>query len=223
LQKEFSYFDTNYNHYPIMNPFLHDLTTIRNLPRELYRQLDEQTERQEVKKGDLLKKAGEECDRLYFVGKGVARGYKYAPDGEVTFWFKKESQFILQPELIVSNDETNNALEIQMLEDGTLWVLPGTAVTRLVQEFLAFNYHLMHIIMREALLVRERVMMERQQDPTLKYDHLRGHEPELLGRVPAAYLASYIGISEKQFHHLRKSALHLPLSSKRHYPRKKRS
>jgi hypothetical protein len=53
----------------------------------------------------------------------------------------------------------------------------------------------MHIIMREALLVRERVMMERQQDPTLKYDHLRGHEPELLGRVPAAYLASYIGIS----------------------------
>lgn len=195
------------------------LKSIRRFSPELQRQLDEHAQCRSLKKGDLIKTIGQDLDELYFIEKGVVRGYD--PESQETLWFKKENEFIPQLQLIVAKMKTNKKLEIQMLEDGTLWVLPGSLVSRLVREFLEFNFHLTHLVVKEILLVEDNVRLERERDPSLKYDYLRQHAPDLFRRVDPVHLASFIGVTEKEFLHLHNSKLHLPMSSARHRKRKK--
>lgn len=204
-----------------MNQLLKVFKSIRKLSPDLYGQLAQHAEYQSLKKGDLIKTVGEGCDTLYFIETGVVRGYMYKQESQETFWFKKENDFILQLELVVGKGKTNKELEIQMLEDGRLWMLSGSVVSRFVKEFTEFNFHLMHLIMKEAIMVRETVLLERRGDPSLKYDYLRQHAPDLLRRVDPRYLASFVGVTEKEFLHLHKSELHLPMSGVRRRRRKK--
>jgi hypothetical protein len=74
---------------------------------------------------------------------------------------------------------------------------------------------------KEILMVEDHDRLERERDPSLKYDYLRQHAPELFRRVDPVHLASFIGITEKEFLHLHKSDLHLPMLTVRHRKRKK--
>lgn len=204
-----------------MNQLLKVLKSINKLSPGLYEQVDKHAQYQSLKKGDLIKTVGQDCDALYFIETGVVRSYMHKQKSQETFWFKKENEFIIQLELVMGKGKTNKALEIQMLEDGKLWVLSGNVVSLLVKEFPEFNFHLMDLIMKEALMVRENVDLERWGDPSLKYNYLRQHAPELLRRIDPIYLASFIGVTEKEFLHLHKSDLHLPMSGIRRRKRKK--
>lgn len=68
---------------------------------------------------------------------------------------------------------------------------------------------------------KEMTSLDRRGDPALFYDYLRQESPDLFTRVSHAYLASFIGISKKQFAHMHKSVLHMPMSHTCRRQRKK--
>ena len=62
--------------------------------------------------------------------------------------------------------------------------------------------------------------LERQGHPALFYDYLRQESPDLFARVSPPQLASFIGVSEKEFAHLHKSDQDIPMSFAHRRPRK---
>lgn len=184
-------------------------------------QIEAQAECRSLKKGDIIKKAGESFEGIYFIEKGVVRGYEYQGERPITFWFKKENEFILPLDLIGGKDEADKDLEMELLEDGVLWVLPGSVVSQLLKEFAIFHFHISELGVREIIVIQLQVRLEREKDASRKYDYLSQQKPDLFVRVSAAHLASFMGISEKEFLHLHKSELHLPHLTRRHRKRKK--
>ena len=63
--------------------------------------------------------------------------------------------------------------------------------------------------------------LERRGNPAPFYDYLHQESPDLFTRVSHAQLASFIGVSEKEFAHLHKSDLHIPMTFTRRRPKKK--
>src|SRR4051812_48195181 len=47
-----------------------------------------------VKKGDFLVKAGEVCDSIYFIRKGVLRGFITEDDKDITTWLTIENEVV---------------------------------------------------------------------------------------------------------------------------------
>jgi CRP-like cAMP-binding protein len=193
------------------------LKSIRKLPPEFYNQLDQNAQCLSLKMGDTIKKVGQECDCLLFIEKGVVRGYmqEYAE----TYWFKKENEFIFLL-LQIGNQKIDNQMGIEMLEDGIVWEFTGGFITRIEKEFLGINYHLMHLLVKEIMRNQELTSLERRGDPAHFYDYLRQESPDLFTRVSHAHLASFIGVSEKEFAHMHKSNLHIPMSFTRRGPKK---
>jgi len=132
---------------------------------------------------------------------------------------KRENEFIFLLQQI-GNRKRDNQLGLEMLEDGILWEFTGGFITRIEKEVLGINYHLMHLLMKEIMRNEEMTSLESQGDPALFYDYLRQESPDLFTRVSHAHLASFIGISEKEFAHMHKSDLHMAMSIARRRPKK---
>ena len=187
--------------------------SIRNLPPGFYSQLDQNAQCLFLKKGDLIKTVGQDSHRLLFIEKGIVRGY--LREYHETYWFKKENNFIF---LIQENDKQ---LGLEILEDGILWEFTGSSVTRIEREFPSFTFHLMYLLAEETTGIQQMTPLERRKDPVLFYDYLRQESQDLCTGVSPAHLASLIGVSEKEFAHLNKSDLHIPMTFARRRPRKK--
>lgn len=47
-----------------------------------------------VRKGEFILEAGEICDKLYYIEKGLVRIYRIEGNKEITTWFTKEGDFV---------------------------------------------------------------------------------------------------------------------------------
>jgi hypothetical protein len=203
-----------------MKQFSKVLQSIRRLPPEFHHQLEGHAQCLSLKRHDLIKSIGNEYDKLIFIEEGVVRAYWRTGESQETVWFKKENEFLLLMKSI-GDQEVDPDMEIEMATDGKLWEIPGVVLSRLVNEFLLFNYHLTDLMMRHIIMTRQLIFLERHKDSSVKYDYLRRQAPDLLSRLPPADLASFVGVSEEKFLHLHNSDLHLPAKFKRHRRTKK--
>jgi CRP-like cAMP-binding protein len=204
--------------YSTMRQYSKVFKSIGRLPSDFYSELDQNAQCLSLKKGELIKTVGQHSDRLLFIEKGVVRGYLV--EYQDTYWFKKENHFIFLLQQFGSH-EIDKQVGIEMVEDGVLWDFTGSFVTQIQQKFPSVNFHLMNLLMDEINRIERMTSLERQRDPAMFYDYLRQESPDLFTSVSHAQLASFIGVSEKEFTHLHKSDLHIPMSSTRHRLRKK--
>jgi CRP-like cAMP-binding protein len=204
-----------------MKQILKVFKSISRLSPGLYAQLDEHAQYMPFKKGDLIKKAGQDCDNLYLIEKGIVKVYNYDYERQQCIWFKKENEFILQLHRVTGHIEGTKELGIQMLADGGLWAVPGQLILQFVTEFPEFSNHMSHLCLKEIIAIKEKVLLKISDDPTLRYDYLRKNMPDIFTRIEHTHLATFIGITVKEFLHLHNSHLYLSMSSIRHRKRKK--
>lgn len=203
-----------------MEQYMKVLRTYGRMSAPLKQALQEGAQRLLLQTNDVIQAEGSSGDHFYFIEKGLVRAFDYVKQKEDTLWFKKENEFILQVKGLFDNPATS--VIIEAVEDCTLWAFPADLVKRLSGEFLEFNYHVMNMVMEDLVSTDKRIKLERFTLASDKYDWFRQHSPDVMDRAPAKYLASFIGISEKEFRHLQQSKmkLHLP---KRSYKKHKDS
>ena len=146
-----------------------------------------------LRKGELLVTAGEVCSAIYYVKRGILRGYVRDGIKDITTWITGETELVSS---ISSFDLQIPAVEnVQAIEDCEL-----VGLTYENMEYLYENFPEVNIVGRKILQkyyrdAEERAFIARLTEATSKYKRFIATKSDMLNRVPLKFIASYLGMT----------------------------
>lgn len=159
----------------------------------LYNKLKTDLHQISFKAGDLIIKEGERANKLYFIKKGLIRGWTLNDGKEITFQFLAEKQFFC----CVSSFwfQKRAAYSVSSIDDTTLLVIEKSYFDKLIKS----NSKLIPVF-NEYMIRRfadyQKLLISRLKDkPEKRYKNLFQTNPEILLRAQQHYIASYLGIT----------------------------
>jgi CRP/FNR family transcriptional regulator, anaerobic regulatory protein len=177
-----------------MMGLLHFLESIHPMSDELKQHLSVTLKEKHLAKKDFLLKAGQVSRAICFIGKGLLRCFYIKENHEVSSWFMKEGDVIVSVESFFQQKASYES--IQALEDCSLYYITYDELQFIYRQFLEFNFIARVLLEKYYTLSEQRLYSLRMQRSQERYDYLLEHHPDLLLRVPAKHLASYLGITE---------------------------
>jgi CRP-like cAMP-binding protein len=146
-----------------------------------------------VKKGDFLVKAGEVCDSIYFIRKGVLRGFITEDDKDITTWLTIENEVVATITGFLLQKPTME--NIQAIEDCELLAIRWEDLDRLYIKYPSFNIVGRKLTEQYYMYAENRAYITRLHDAEKKYEILMQLYAHLLNRIPLKYIASFLGIT----------------------------
>ena len=160
--------------------------------------------------GTLIQELAANSGHIYFIEKGVAVGYFSGGRTKRINYFKKENDFIIvQKEK--EEDDKGSSLVFEAIEDMILWDFPDEQFEPLFREIIELNFYY-RIIFEKCLVANEQFRHLEGELASEKLNFLKSQYRGLLDRVPPKYLASFVGVSQKVFKHMKESSISLPFS-----------
>lgn len=162
-----------------------------------------------VAKGGLLVKSGEHCDHLYFVQKGVLRGYVKQEVKEITTWITGENELVTS---ISSYYQKIPSIEnIEAIEECYLVSLHRDDMQYMYAHYPEVNTLVRIILEKYYQDAEERAYICRLTEATSKYHRFINTKSHLLNRIPLKYIASYLGMTLETLSRIRsKMSNHRP-------------
>lgn len=184
-----------------MKELLSLLHNIHPLSPELYSYLAGHLQTEQVKARQHLLQAGQVCRRMWFLKKGLLRCYHLVGEQQVCSKFMKEGDIIVAAPsffLQLPGDEC-----IETIEDSTVASICFSELQYIYQHFPEFNTIARVLTTKSYLLSEQRAAVLRLPNATLRYSYMLEKQPELVLRVPAKYMASYLGIAKETISRIR--------------------
>lgn len=154
------------------------------------------------RKGEMLLYAGTSCKYIYFVKKGLVRGFIKEGRKEITTWITAENELVTS---IYSLDSDIPALEnIQAIEDCEFLVITSTDLKQLYLHDPAFNINGRKLLQQYYRDAEKRALVIRKTNAVMKYDFFTNHYSHLANRVPLKYVSSFLGITLETLSRVRK-------------------
>jgi len=147
----------------------------------------------ELPKKELLLRAGHICQHIYFIQKGLLRCYYYKNDVEICSWFMKEGDVVVSVESFFK--QMTSYESIQALENTELYYISYKDLQQIYRNYPEFNFIARVLTEKYYCLSEQKLYSVRMMRAAERYEYLMEHQPELILRVPAKYLASYLGIT----------------------------
>ena len=159
----------------------------------------------QVKKSEHIIEAGQPNDKLFFVLKGVIRGYIIMDGKEITTWINEENEIVGS----IRNFGTEDASEeyLQALETTDLLILPTASIEHLYDKFPETNKIGRLIIEENYRDAEERAFICRlphAEDRYRRFVHYRGN---LVNRIPLKYIANYLNMNLETLSRIRAKRL----------------
>lgn len=144
------------------------------------------------KKREILLKAGEVNDRIFFVKKGLLRVYTIHEEKEINTWFVKENEFISSVNSYYN--EIPSEEYIQALEDCEIISFKKSTYTMVLK-----HNHKLALFAIKQLYIKlceysDQCQYLRILSAEKKYEFLKKKNPEVLERVSQKHIASFLGI-----------------------------
>lgn len=177
-----------------MDQILAHLRSLAPVPDDLADHIRKTWKIREYKKGSFLVKSGIINNQFFFIQQGLVRGYYTKEGKQITLWALKEGDFIASMQSYEQQQpgkENMRALEHCIVGCGTFMELEET-----LRLFPAFERHARIVTQRYSRLWYTLLYGIRMQSAEERYHFLTEKFPDLLQRVPAKYLASYLDITE---------------------------
>ena len=159
------------------------------------------------KKGDFFVKAGQLCNQIGFLNKGIGRVY-YTTDGkEVTSYFNAgvRNMFVCSFTSFLSRKPSFE--NVHFLDDSELLILEynklqelyikSPAIQQLGRVMAEYNY----------VLSMERIYSLQCAPALERYKSMLRIYPGLMNQIPHHYVASYLGITPESLSRIRKEAV----------------
>jgi CRP-like cAMP-binding protein len=156
-------------------------------------------------KGDLIMKAGEVQNSLYFITKGIIRNYVENNKGEIKIYnFRSENMTVTGYAPYNYEDNLKALVNVECLEDCTLIQVPYEAIN-----FVIYNMKLgdrLGRYMAEAHVVQMLHYVIQRDTKTIieRLDSIDKSFPNIHQRVPQYMIASYLGITPVHLSNLKK-------------------
>lgn len=184
-----------------MPPLLTYIQSLHPISSDLQAALVAMLRRDDLARKHWLLQPGQVSDRLYFIEKGVVRGYYLKEGREVTAWFMREGDIVVS---IVSFYTRQPASEyVELLEDAVVLSIGFDQLQQLYRDFPEFNVVGRLLTEKYYVLSERRSQNLRMQTAPERYAQLLAEFPDILGRVPLKYIASHLGISPETLSRLR--------------------
>jgi CRP-like cAMP-binding protein len=150
-----------------------------------------------------LLRPGQVAHHLYFVEKGLVRGYTLHAGQEISSWFMREGDFVISIVSFFTRQPSTEYLEL--LEPSVLYSVSHAQLEELYRTFPEFNYVGRVLTERYYVQSEQRAYQLRTLPAKERYAHLVRDSPSLTQRVPLKYLASHLGITPETLSRLRAS------------------
>ena len=146
-----------------------------------------------LRKNEMLFTSGEVCSYLYFVRKGILRGYVKDGIKDITTWITGEGEFVSAIASFQLQQIT--AENVQAIEDCELTGLHYDDLQYLYENFPEANIVGRKIYEKYYRDAEERAFIARLTEATSEYKHFIATKSQLLNRVPLKFIASYLGMT----------------------------
>lgn len=165
----------------------------------------ENTQIESFKKGALILKEGNICNKCYFVLKGCVRQFQLVNGEEKTTAFFTEGQAAVLYSSYLENSPSKYYLSC--VEDCILTTGTREQEKELHKKYPKLEY-LVHTLMpQDYAKAQDRISLLNNYNPEERYLILMETQSELLNRVPLHQIASYIGVTPESFSRIRKRVL----------------
>jgi CRP-like cAMP-binding protein len=156
---------------------------------------------QNIKKGRLLLKAGEVCTNMYFVRKGVLRGFVKDGERDITTWISADGELVSAISSFILQMPTNE--NIHAIEDCELIALSHSDLEIMYVKFPTFNTTVRKLTEIYYMHAEHRAYIARLKNADQKYQLFLKQYGHLSNRVPVKYIASFLGITLETLSRLR--------------------
>ncbi|WP_421804033.1 Crp/Fnr family transcriptional regulator [Flagellimonas sp.] len=154
-------------------------------------------------KNELISKAGEVCNRLYLIKKGMVRGYFESDGLKITTWIDSENEVFTSITGFFRNQESQEY--IQSLEHTYCDYLEYEDYKYCLNNFPEMR-HINRILMEEYYILAEhRVYLARIPNARKRLAFfMEKIKPEIVERIPRKHLASYLAMRPETLSRLMK-------------------
>lgn len=144
-------------------------------------------------KKEMISKAGEICARLYFIKKGMVRGYFEIDSSEITTWVDTENEVFSSITGFFRNEKSLE--NIQSLEKTYCDYLEYEDYKYCWDHFPEMR-QINRILLEEYyILAEQRVYLARIPNASKRLDYFMEHsKPHIVDRIPKKYLASFLAM-----------------------------
>ncbi|MDP4150053.1 MAG: Crp/Fnr family transcriptional regulator [Bacteroidota bacterium] len=167
------------------------LHSIHPLSTGLREHLYEILRPQEIKKREKLLRSGQICTKIYFIEKGLFRCSYTEHFKEVCVWFMKEGDVIVSVNSFFR--QTPGYQAIQAMEDGRVYSITHGQLQDIYHRFPEFNFTGRVLLEKYYALSEERLRLARIRRVEERYANWLKEYPDLAQRIPAKYVAAYLG------------------------------
>ncbi len=189
-----------------MDIFIDYLKQFGHLSTENIKDLKSMGKVQKLSKNEYFLKAGQYCNKVGFVKKGVFRIFFCDKEAnEITRYFIAENDFLI--DLHSFNNNIYTSCYFESLTDSELVVLEKQAFEKMAISCKDWNSIIQQITQTNLLEKLDNRSELVVQDATSKYLHFLEKFPNLANRVPLGYLASYLGIKQQSLSRIRKEIM----------------
>ena len=181
---------------------LSHLSSIIPVSAELEAELNSLSQELSLSRNEIAVSSGEKCNDLFFVRKGIMRGYYIDEDGkEITNWFAQETEFATCFYAFVAKQPSFEI--IQALEDCEVTRLSNAALQSLYVKFPETERIGRIITENYYIRLEERLLNIRFKTAKERYRNLILSKPGLLQRAPLGQIATYLGITQETLSRIR--------------------
>lgn len=187
-----------------MKEFIDYLLSFGNLNQQQVELIIKKANKIDLKKDEFFWEAGKTINQVGFVTEGVLRVYYYNKNSdEITRYFITENLLILY-----GFDTNSNYIPseyLQAIEDTKLIVFSKKDWKELSDTIIDFERIIQKITAKQHRKKLERRSPLIDQDASTRYLEFMENFPTLVNRIPLAYIASYLGITQSSLSRIRKN------------------
>ena len=144
-------------------------------------------------KGELLLEEGQVCEHIYFIKKGVVRGFIREGKKDITTWITAEGEMVSS---ILTFESKGAAIEnMQAIEDCEMLALTLADLETLYEQFPEFNIVSRKLLQQYYSDAEGRAFIARLTNAETKYKQFLTRYSHFANRIPLTYIASFLGIT----------------------------
>ncbi|MEM8485871.1 MAG: Crp/Fnr family transcriptional regulator [Bacteroidota bacterium] len=168
-------------------------------------QLQKEVHTHTVKKGEVLLKAGDPGNSIYFVNKGLLRTYTVDKNGkEHSFMFAPEGWFFSDFE---SADVSSPSVYfIDALEHSEIETVHKSVLHTLKSSWQGHK-HTIETLRKRVAVLEQRIIMLQSASAGQRYQHFIDTYPGIVQRIPQKMIATYLGITPESLSRVRKEVV----------------